>query len=132
MLSSHVLELPPNPPLNGFNLRRKELHRVPAGSANHVVMISAIQPMLIPRNSVVKRNLGCQLTFGKELQRSVNGRIANRGILFFHQRMQFFRGEVLTRLKKDAQDGVAPQAALQSKPGQVPIKNLPRLCQHLR
>ena len=90
-----------------FEFRYKELDRIAAGGANHMMVRSTVQAKLIARDPVVKIDLIGKAALCEELERAIDGRIADAGIALPHQPMQLLGAEMLTRGEKDVEDAVA-------------------------
>src|SRR5258708_1215477 len=97
-------------------LRREKLYRRVTFRADHVVVIAAIELVLITRHAVGERNGAGQSAFRQQLERAVNGGEADLGIFFAHEAKKLVGGEVIARLKKSAQDGIALVSMLKPDP----------------
>ena len=97
----------PNLLLHHYVLRRKKNDRRVTLRANHVVVIAAIELVLIARHAVRKRNGAGQAAFRQQFERAVNRGEADLGVFLAHQAEKLVGGEMIARLKKSAQDGVA-------------------------
>src|ERR1051325_1958208 len=96
------------------DFRREQFNRRITLSTHHVVVVATIELMLITRHAIRKRNGRGQSTLCQQLERTVNGGKADLGIFFSDQAKQLVRGEMVTRLKKGAQDGVTLVCMLQT------------------
>src|SRR6266446_8836272 len=66
----------------------KELHRTPAFGADHVVMAAAVVLMLVAGDAVVEGDFAGQSTPGEQLERAVDGGVADARIFFLHEAVQ--------------------------------------------
>ena len=107
-----------------LNLGGEELDRIAARCADHVVMVASIHVMLEPGYAVAKLNFGRQTTLNKEFKRTIDGGVADRGLLLFNQIMQLFSGKVIAGCQEDPQNCVALRTSLESKLRQVIVQNL--------
>src|SRR6185369_238353 len=108
------------------DLRREKLDRRIALRTDHVVMVAAIELVLIARHAVRKRNGAGQATFRQQLERAVNRGKANLGVFLADEAEKLVGREMIARLKKSAQNGVALVSMLQTDALQVLIKNFLR------
>ncbi len=69
--------------------------------------------------------------FGQQLKSAVDGGIANSGIFFLDQAVQFVGGEVVAGFEKGAQNGVALRRLLQADALEVLVEDLLGLAHHL-
>lgn len=117
-----------------FNLGyfgRKELDGSAAVGADHVMVVTPVELVLIARHAVRKRNSAGQPALRKQLQRAIDGGKADLRILFSHQAKKLVGGKMVTGLQEGAQDGVALVGVLQADALQMPIKDFLRLAHGL-
>ena len=86
---------------------RKESNAGATFGTHHVVVAAPVVLMLIARNAIMKRNLAGQAATSQQLQRTVNGREADAGILFLDQTVQFIGGEMFASFQECARDCAA-------------------------
>ena len=118
-----LLELP--------DFLRKEFHGAAAVRANHVVMAATVVLVLVTRDAVVERDFAGQTALGQQLQGTIDGGVADAGVFFLHQAVEFVGRKVIAGFKKGAQDGITLGGLLQTNTFQVPVKNLLGLANHL-
>lgn len=101
--------------LHRFDRLRKELDHLSALGADHMVVMIVIVMVFVICLVVAEPNLPGQPGFGQELQRPVNGRVADGRVLFLHQPVQVLACEVLFGAEEDIHD-------------QVPLRRPPQTC----
>jgi len=79
---------------------RKELHRTTAFGADHVVMAAPVVLMLVTCNTVVEGDLARQAALRQQLQRAVDGGIADASVFFLYEAMQFISREMVPSFEK--------------------------------
>jgi hypothetical protein len=124
VLGCHVMKFLSNTTFDLLNLGRKELDRIAAHCADHVVMVASIHVMLEPGYTVAKLNFCRQTALNKDLKCAIDGGVANSGLLLFNQIMQFFSGKVIAGCQEDPQNRVALRTPLESKLRQMIVQNL--------
>jgi hypothetical protein len=112
------------------NFLGKKLNRTAALGADHVVVAAAVVLVLIARDAVVKGDFTGQAALGQQLERPINGGVADVRVFFLHQPMEFISGEMIPGLKKRAQDSIALPGLLQSDPLQMAVQNVLSLADH--
>jgi hypothetical protein len=126
-----IVVLAPDVLLNLLDLRRKELYRATAISADHVVVIAAIVLVLVSRHSVVKCDFTSKTTLREQLQRSVDGGEPDLRVFLFDEPVQLICRKMISRLKERAQDRVPLLRMLESNPLKVGMENVFGLSHHL-
>ena len=109
----------------------KELDGTAATGAHHVVMAAAIVLVLVARDSVVEGDFAGQAAFGQQLQRAVDGGIADACIFFLDKSVQFVGGEMVPGFQKSVQNGVALGRLLQADTFQMLVKDFLGFADHL-
>jgi hypothetical protein len=111
--------------------RREKLNGTSALRANHVVMAAAVVLMLVTGDTVVERNLAGKSTLGKQLQRAIDGGIADTGIFPLNQAVQLVDREMIAGFEKRSQDSVSLRGLFQPHTFEMLMKNILRLAHHL-
>ena len=73
-----------------------------------------------------------QSAFGEEFERTINGRVADPGIFFLHQTVQFLGRKMVASFKKGPKNRVALGGLLQARLFQMIVKDALGLADHLR
>src|ERR1700733_10398672 len=110
---------------------RKKFDRAAAIGADHMVMAAAVVLVFIAGNTVMEGDFAGQAALRQQFQRAVDGGVADAGIFFLHQAVQFVGGEMVAGFKKSMENGVALRRLLQANRLQMAMKNLLRLADHL-
>ena len=110
-------------------LRREKFDGAAALGADHMMMAAPVVLVLVTGNAIMKGNFTCQSAFGQQLQRAINGGVADLGIALAHKLKELFGGEVLAGLKEGEQDGITLPGMLQSYFFQMFVEDLLRLPQ---
>ncbi len=106
--------------LHFFDLGREEFNGVTARGADHVVMRAAIQAVLVTRHAVLKIYLEGQPAMGEQLERSIDGGVADGGIRLLDEPMQVLGTEVVVGIKEHFEDAVSAGAVLKAFFAEVP------------
>ena len=93
----------------------KEFDRTAAIGADHVVMAAAVVLVLVACDAVVESDFAGQAALRQQLQRAVNRGVADAGIFFLHQAVQFVGGEMVAGFEEGMQDGIALLSLLQAR-----------------
>jgi hypothetical protein len=110
---------------------RKKLDGVAATRTYHVVMAAPVVLMLVAGDAVVKGNLARQAAFGQQFQRAIDRRIANAGVFFLHQSMEFIGRKMVASLQKRAQNRIPLRGLLKADLFQMPVQNFLGFARHL-
>ena len=110
---------------------RKELNRTAAFGADHVVMAAAVVLMLVASNAVVKGNLAGESTLGEKLQSAINGGVADAGVFFLDEAVEFIGGKVVAGFEKGAQNCIPLRRLLQAHAFQVTMEDVLGFPDHL-
>jgi hypothetical protein len=113
------------------NFLREEFNRATAVGANHVVMAPPVVLVFVAGDAIMKGDLAGQAAFREQFQGSVYGGVADVGIFFLNQAVQFVGGKVVPSLKESAQNRVALGSLLQADPLQVLMKEILSFTNHL-
>jgi hypothetical protein len=105
--------------LYGFEFGGKELYDLAATDTDHVVVVLMLVIMLVVSAPVSEAHFSRQSGFGEELERAVNGGLADGLVFLLDQPVEVFARDVLFRAKKDIQDEVALRRAFQPRTLQV-------------
>ena len=109
----------------------KNSTELPQLGADHVVMAAAVVLVLVAGDAVVKGDFAGQAALGQQLQRAVDGGVADAGVFFLHQAVKFVGGKMVAGFEEGAQDGVALRRLLQADALQMPVKDLLGFADHL-
>jgi len=110
---------------------RKKFYRAAALGADHVVMAAAVVLVLEARNAIVKGDFAGQSAFGEQFQRAIDSGIADAGVFFLHEAVQFIGGKMVAGFEEGTQDGVALLGLLQPDIFQMAVQDLLSLADHL-
>jgi len=100
--------------LEAAHILGKEFNRTPTVGADHVVMAATIVLVLVAGNPVVEGDFTRQAAFGQQFQCAIHRGVADAGIFFLHQAMQFVGGEMVAGFEERMQDDVALRCLLQA------------------
>jgi hypothetical protein len=70
--------------LHRFQLGRKKFRHTSACRANHVVMMFVVVVVLVVCSAITESDFPSQSGFGQKLERSIDGRLSDRGISFVY------------------------------------------------
>ena len=110
---------------------REKLNRTAATGTDHVMMAAAVVLVLVAGDPVMKCNFTGQAAFGQQLERAVNGGVADAGIFLLDQAMEFVGGKMVAGFQKGAQDGVPLGRLLQSHALEMAVQDILCLANHL-
>ena len=106
MLGSHgVLEC--------FQFGRKELDDSAALGADHVIVVLMFVVVFVVRAAVAKTNFAREARFGQELERAIDGGLADGRVLSLHQPVEVFDREMFFGTQKNIQNQVTLRRTLQ-------------------
>jgi hypothetical protein len=117
--------------LQAIDLLGKELHGTAAFRADHVMMTAAIVLMFEAGDAVVKGDFAGQSAPRQQLERAVDGGVANANVLLLNQAMKFIGREMVAGFKKSSKNGVALGRLLQTDTLQMAMQNVLRFADHL-
>jgi len=89
-----------------------------------VIVMLVFVVVFVVRAPVAEANFACEAGFSQDFQRSINGGLADRWILFLHESIQIFVRHVLFGAQKNIQDQVTLRRAFQPPLLDVFKKNL--------
>src|SRR5215204_6229239 len=69
--------------LNGFELGREELDNLAALRTDHVIVVLMFVVMFVVRASIAEAHLARESGFSEQLERAIDGRLADGRVLFF-------------------------------------------------
>ncbi len=95
-------------------------------------MAAPVVLVLVTGDAVVEGDFAGQSALGEQLERAVNRGVADDGVFFLHQAVQFVGGEMIASFQKGAQNGVALRGLLQANPLEMLVENALRFAHHLR
>lgn len=102
--------------LDGFKFRGVELDDLAALGTDHVIVVLMFVVMLVMRATVAEPDFARESCFGQEFQCAINGRLPNAGILFLHEPVEVFVGEMFFGTQKNIQNQVTLRSSLQPFP----------------
>ena len=109
----------------------KEFDRTPTVGADHMVMAAAVVLVLVAGDAVVEGHFAGQAALCEKFQSAVNRGVADAGIFFLHQAVQFVGGEMVAGFEEGMQDDVALRSLLQPDGFQVAVKDFLGFADHL-
>src|SRR6478672_12220375 len=107
-------------------LRREKLDGRVTLRADHVMVVTAVELVLVTRHAVRERDSAGQSAFGQQLERAVNGGEADLGVFLANEAEKLVGGEMVARFQKGAQDSIALVSVLQPHALQVLKKDFLR------
>lgn len=110
--------------LKRFDLLGKEFDHLAAFGADHVIVMSVFEMMLVIGLVVAEPNLASKAGLGKELERAVNSRMADRRILLLHEEIEIFAGQVVLGTQENLHDQVSLRGAAEPGLLNVGVKDL--------
>lgn len=113
------LKLRSNATLNFFEFGCEKFDRIAARGADHVVMGTAVQAVFVARHAILEIHLEGQATLSEQPERSIDGCVADAGILFSDEAVEFFRAQVSPCVQENLKDAIALGALLQALLAQV-------------
>ena len=87
--------------------------------------------MFVAVDAIVEGDFTGQTAFGEQLERAVDSGVADAGIFFLNEAVQFVGGKVVAGFEKRAQDRVALRRLLEADTFEVAVKNRLGLDNHL-
>jgi hypothetical protein len=97
-----IVEFSGDPTLHLFDLRREEFNGITAYRAHHVMVTAAIEAVLVASNAVMEFHCRGQSALREQLQRAINGGVADRRIVPLYQFVQFLSGKMIARRQKNS------------------------------
>jgi hypothetical protein len=80
--------------------------------------------VLVARAAVAEAHLAGQSGLDEELERAVDGRVADSRVFLLDEVIEVFAGEVLLGAQEDFEDEVALRRALEARVLDVPVKDV--------
>jgi len=102
----------------------KELNRVAARCADHVVMCAAVQAMFVADDPVLKIDFERKSALGKQLKSAVDRGVPDARILLLDELVQFFRTQVVARFEEHVEHLIAFATLLQALLAEIPGENV--------
>jgi hypothetical protein len=109
----------------------KKFDGTTAIGADHVVMTAAVVLVLVARDAVMEGDFAGQAALRQQLQRAIDGGVADPRIFSLYQAVQFVGGEMVAGFEEGMQNGVALLGLLQPDTLQMAVKNLLGFADHL-
>jgi hypothetical protein len=110
---------------------RKKFYRAAALGADHVVMAAAVVLVLEARNPIVKGDFAGQSAFGEQFQRAIDSGIADAGVFFLHEAVQFISGKMVAGFEEGPQDGISLAGLLEAHAFEMAVQNALGFANHL-
>ena len=109
----------------------KEFHRTAAFGADHMVMAAPVVLVLVAGNAIVESDFAGQSALGEQFESAVDGGIADAGVLFLDEAVQFVGGKMVAGFEEGAQDGIALGGLLQADTLEVAVEDVLCFAHHL-
>src|SRR5256714_10170932 len=109
--------------LYGLKFGGVELDGLAALGADHVVVVRVLVVVLVARATVAETNLARESGLDQELERAVDGRVADAWVFLLDEVVEVFARQVLLRSEEHVEDTVALRRALQPGVLYVPVEN---------
>ena len=94
-------------------------------------MTPTVVLVLVAGDAVVESDFAGQAALCQQLQRAVDGGVADAGIFFLHQAMKFVGGEMVAGFEESVQNGVALRGLLKPDVLEMAVKDLLGFADHL-
>ena len=94
-------------------------------------MTATVVLVLVAGDAVVEGDFTGQAALRQQFQRAVDGGVADAGIFFLHQAVEFVGGEVIAGFEEGVQNGVALGGLFQANGLLVAVKDLLGFADHL-
>jgi len=99
--------------LDGFELGRKELDDAAALRTDHVIVMLMFVIVFVVRASVAEAHLAREAGLSEQLERAIDGRLADGRVFFFDELVEVFVREVFFGTQKNIQNQVTLRRSLQ-------------------
>jgi len=99
--------------LNGFELGREELDDAAALRTDHVIVMLMFVIVFVVRASVAEAHLAREAGLSEQLERAIDGRLADGRVFFFDELVEVFVREVFFGTQKNIQNQVTLRRSLQ-------------------
>jgi len=106
------------------HLRREKLDGGAAIGAHHVMVAAPVKLVLISRHAVGKGHSARQSALGEKLECAIDSCKPDLGVLLAHQPEKLVGREVVPRLQKGAQDGIALVGVFEPHALQVAVEDV--------
>jgi len=100
--------------LDGLQLRRKEFDDPATLRTDHMIVMLVLVVVLVVGDAIAKANFAREPGLGEQLQRPVNGGLADAWVFLFDQTIEIFTGKMSFRPEKDVENQVALGGALEA------------------
>ena len=110
---------------------RKEFDGTATTGTNHVVMTAAVVLVLEARDAIVECDFAGQAALRQQFQGAVDGGVADAGIFFLYQAVEFVGGKMVAGFKEGTQNGVALGGLLEADALQMLVKDVLGFADHL-
>jgi len=94
-------------------------------------MTATVVLVLVTGNAVVKSDFAGQAALSQQLQRAVDGGVADAGIFFLHQAMEFVGGKMVAGFEEGVQNGIALRGLFQANIFEMAVKDILGFTDHL-
>ena len=109
----------------------KELDGAATVGTDHVVMAAPVVLVFVTGNAVVEGDLAGQAALRQQFQRAVDRCVADAGIFFLDQAVEFVGREVVAGFQESVQNGVTLRRLFQANGLEVAVKDLLGFADHL-
>ena len=113
------------------DLLGEKFDRTAAFGADHVVMAAAVVLVLVAGDAVVEGDFAGQAALRQQFERAIHGGVADAGIFFLHQAVEFVGGKMVAGFEEGTEDGIALRSLLQADALKVAVKDFLGLAHHL-
>jgi hypothetical protein len=110
--------------LKDLDLLRKEFDDLATLGTDHVIVVVVVEMMFVISAIVAETDLSCQTGLHQQLQRTVDGRQADTGVLFADQKIQIFACDMTLCSQERKQDGFTLVRASKAGGLDVLIENI--------
>jgi len=100
--------------LNRFQLRGEKLNDLSALRTDHVIVVLMFVVMFVMRAAIAEPHFARQAGVRQKPERSVDRRLAHARILFAHETVKIFTGNVAFASQKDVENQIALGCTLQT------------------
>ena len=99
--------------LQRFEFRREKLDDLAALGTDHVIVMLMFVIMFVVRTSIAEAHFTGESGFSQNLERAIDGSLADGGVFLLHESIKVFIREVFFGAQKNIQDEVTLRRALQ-------------------
>jgi hypothetical protein len=97
-----------------FEFGGKELDDLAAFGTDHVIVVLVFVVVLVMRTAIAKTHFARKSSFREKFEGTIDGGLTDARVLFLHQAVKVFVGEMLFSSKKNIQNQVSLGGALES------------------